>query len=55
MTTPSRTITAPKGKSAWRASSIAMRMKRTSASLAALSCASAAVGNMAVAAKPAMT
>jgi hypothetical protein len=53
MTEPSRTITAPKGKSARRASSMAMRMKRTSSALAAPLCACAALREMAAQASPA--
>jgi hypothetical protein len=53
MTVPSRTITAPNGKSAWRASSMAMRMKRTSSADAPSVCACAAIGEMAAHARPA--
>src|SRR5262245_26754362 len=48
--------TAPKGKSAWRASSSAMRMNRTSSAEAgAAACACAPVGATAAAASPART
>jgi hypothetical protein len=53
ITEPSRTITAPKGKSACRASSIAMRMKRTSFALAAPLCACAPLREEAAQASPA--
>src|SRR5262249_37770690 len=54
MTAPSRTITAPKGKSAWRASSSAMRMNRISSTEAGPpACACTPVGAMAAAASPA--
>src|SRR5713101_1831394 len=53
MTAPSRTITAPNGKSACRASSMAMRMKRTSSAEVA-ACAYATAGKTVVDAKPAM-
>jgi hypothetical protein len=55
MTAPSRTITAPNGKSPCRASSSAMRMNRTSSlDAGAAACASAAAGTTALAAQAAM-
>src|SRR5262245_46383207 len=56
MTRPARTITAPKGKSAWRASLSAIRMNRSSSTVdRSAAAAGSSVGTIAVQISPATT